>query len=151
MIVHAADVPLAEREQGRFAVKVRRLADAAGGKQIGCSLVELPPGKDSWPFHYHLVNEEAVYVLEGEGVLRYGEEEIPLRPGDYVALRAGPPAYQMKNRSAAPLRYLAFATKLDPEICVYPDSGKVGIWAEEKGLIEMHQSRNAVDYWDGEQ
>jgi uncharacterized cupin superfamily protein len=35
----------------------------------------VPPGRRAWPYHYHLENEEAIYVLEGLGTLRIDEEE----------------------------------------------------------------------------
>ncbi len=56
----------------------------AGGKRLGCSLYELPPGKKSWPYHYHTGNEEAIFVLEGGG----GDERT-LESGDYAAFPVG--------------------------------------------------------------
>lgn len=57
-------------------MKLRRkqLGNAAGGEQLGCSLYEMPPGQESWPYHYHTANEEAMYVLAGRGTLRLAGE-----------------------------------------------------------------------------
>jgi len=52
------------------------------------SLHELPAGDRSWPYHYHTANEEALYVLDGTATLRLDGDEVPLSPGDYVALPA---------------------------------------------------------------
>src|SRR5438552_13716243 len=71
--------PMDKGRGERFGVRVKRLGQAAGGSQLGTSLCELPPGARSWPFHYHLVNEEAIYVLEGEGTLRLGKSEVAVR------------------------------------------------------------------------
>jgi uncharacterized cupin superfamily protein len=46
----------------------------------------VPPGGRAWPYHYHLGNEEAIYVLIGSGTLRLGEREVTLSRGDYVGL-----------------------------------------------------------------
>ena len=70
-------------DQGGFAFRRKRLGAAVGAKGLGVSWFEIQPGKKAFPFHYHLANDEAVFVLEGEGVLRSGEEETPLRPRDY--------------------------------------------------------------------
>lgn len=140
------------RDKGAFAFVRKRLGAAAGGKMLGTSWFELQPGKKAFPFHYHLANEEAIFVLEGEGVLRLGEEEVPLRPGDYVALPPGPPAHQVQNRANAPLRFLALSTMIEPEVAVYPDSRKIGVLAREKaGLAAYHREGGAVDYYEGEE
>ena len=49
----------------------------------------VPPGKSAWPFHAHVVNEEMIIVIAGEGILRLSDGEQPLRAGDVVALPPG--------------------------------------------------------------
>ena len=137
-------------EQGAFVFKRKRLGAAVGAKGLGVSWFEIPPGKKAFPFHYHLANDEAVFVLEGEGVLRSGEEEAPLRAGDYIAFPPGPPGHQIVNRSQAPLRYLALSTMREPEVAVYPDSKKVGLLARSHGMMSVHRQDDAVDYYEGE-
>jgi uncharacterized cupin superfamily protein len=91
----------------RFQVRRKQLGSAAGGKKLGCSLYEVPPGSQSWPYHYHYANEEAIFVLEGTGTLRLAGEEIVISQGDYIALLAEPSgAHQVINTSTAPLHIL---------------------------------------------
>jgi uncharacterized cupin superfamily protein len=137
-------------DEGGFAFHRKRLGAASGGKGIGVSWFELQPGKKAFPHHFHLANEEAVFILEGEGVLRLGEEEHRVRAGDYLAFPPGPPAHQIVNRSQAPLRFLAMSTMIEPEIAVYPDSKKVGVLARRYGIMSVHRQGEAVDYYDGE-
>jgi uncharacterized cupin superfamily protein len=143
----------------RFGWRRKSLAAAAGGKKLGCSLYELPPGKRSWPYHYHCANEEAIYVLEGEGTLRLAGREHAIGAGDYVALPVGRDgAHQIVNASEKPLRYLCLSTMIEPEVAVYPDSGKVGLFAgsapggrrEDRHLFVFLRSDPKLDYWDGE-
>jgi uncharacterized cupin superfamily protein len=136
-----------EVDQGGFAFRRKRLGAAAGGKGLGASWFEVQPGKKAFPFHYHLANDEAVFVLEGEGVLRLGDEEYPLRAGDYVAFAPGPPGHQIINRSQAPLRFLAMSTMNEPEVAVYPDSKKVGVLARRHGMMSIHKQTDSVDYY----
>jgi uncharacterized cupin superfamily protein len=133
-----------------FAFRRKRLGAAVGAKGLGVSWFEIQPGKKAFPFHYHLANDEAVFVLEGEGVLRSGEEETPLRAGDYVAFVPGPPGHQIINRSQGPLRYLAISTMREPEVAVYPDSKKVGVLSRAHGMSSVHRQGDAVDYYEGE-
>ncbi len=68
-------------------------------------------------------------MLEGTGALRIGGEEVEISSGDYAALPTGPAgAHGTSNRSDAPLRYLCFSTMQEPDVAVYPDSDKVGIF-----------------------
>ena len=84
------DLDWGEQSHGeKFGYRRKQLGSAAGGERLGCSLYEVPPGRRAWPYHYHLANEEAVYVLDGSGSLRLGEREVALSRGDYVALPVG--------------------------------------------------------------
>jgi uncharacterized cupin superfamily protein len=138
-------------DHGGFAFVRKRLGASAGSQKLGVSWFELQPGKKAFPVHYHLANEEAVFVLEGEGVLRLGEEEHNLRAGDYLAFTPGPPGHQILNRSNAPLRYLALSTMIEPEVAVYPDSKKLGVLARSQNLASVHKQDAAVDYYEGEE
>lgn len=142
-----------------FAVRAKRLGAAAGAKRLGCSLYELPPGKRSFPFHYHLAQEEALYVLEGSATLRLGDQELEVAAGDYVALPIGPShSHQLINESNAVVRYLCLSTLDFPEVAVYPDSNKVGVLGghasvDASGAPLMHLARRGGDlgYYDGEE
>src|SRR5262245_53809381 len=84
-------VPWTEFKEGeRFALRFRILSDTRkGGRKLGVSYEELPAGKQSVPFHWHLMEEEHIVALEGECTLRLGEERYTLRAGDYIGFPAG--------------------------------------------------------------
>src|ERR671917_705739 len=129
-VVRADDLEWGEQSHGdRFGHRRKQLGSAAGAERLGCSLYEIPPGRRSWPYHYHLANEEAIYVLEGSGTLRIDGEQVRISKGTYVALPArAQSAHQTVNDSEVVLRYLCFSTMEAPDVMVYPDSGKVGIF-----------------------
>ena len=155
MRVNEADLDWTRTERGETAFRRKRLAAAAGGDRLGCSLYELPPGKRSWPFHFHTGNEEAIYVLAGRGRLRTADGSEPLHPGDYVALPVGREgAHRISNDGDDPLRYLALSTMAEPDVTVYPDSGKIGVYAgsppggDDPRTVEGYYRRDDdVDYW----
>jgi len=155
MRVNQADLDWETVDRGETGFRRKRLAAAAGGDQLGCSLYELPPGEKSWPFHFHTGNEEAVYVLAGTGQLRTADGVEPLRSGDYVAFPVGSDgAHRVVNDGDDPLRYLAVSTMQDPDVTVYPDSGKIGVYAgsppggDDPRTVDGYYCRDDdVDYW----
>ena len=159
-VVNLSDLKLSSRSKGkRFGWKRAQLGAAAGAKRIGCSMYELPPGRQSFPYHYHCANEEAIFVLEGEGTMRLAGRRIRIRRGDYVALLVGEQgAHQVINISKRPLRYLCISTMIEPEVGIYPDSGKIGIFAgtapggppAARTMRTYLRAKPEADYWDGE-
>ena len=99
-VVNENELEWGEQSHGeKFGYRRKSIGSTAGSERLGCSLYEVPPGRRAWPYHYHLANEEAIYVLEGSGMLRVGEEEAPVSQGDYVALPAGAEgAHQLVER-----------------------------------------------------
>ena len=157
-VMNVSEVEATTREKGsRFFCLDRHLGYTTGGKGIGCSWYEVPPGKAAWPYHYHTANEESLYVLEGTGTLRIGSEEIAVGPGDYATFPVGPDhAHQIRNTGSTPLRYLCFSTMNLVEVVGYPDSDKVGASARtadgSKPVVRVLLKRadGNVDYYEGE-
>ena len=102
----------------------KKLGDAAGLDQFGVNLVRLPPGKWSSQRHWHTVEDEFVWVLQGEVVLVEDDGDQVLRPGDCAAWKAGERghAHCLQNRSGADAIYLEVGTRApDRDACDYPD------------------------------
>jgi uncharacterized cupin superfamily protein len=145
-----------DHEGGETAFRRKQLADATGAEDIGCSLYELPAGKRSWPYHYHTANAEALYVLAGEGTLRAADGKHDLTTGDYVSLPADDSGgHRVVNDSDGTLRYLAVSTMEEPDVTVYPEMDKVGVFVGAppggRGKREFQAyfpSDAGVDYWE---
>src|ERR1043165_5674276 len=85
----------------------RALGDALGLTKIGVNLTMLMPGKESSMRHYHTREDEMVFVLEGEVVLRSDAGEQVLSAGMCAGFPAGSTdGHQLINRSERPARYL---------------------------------------------
>lgn len=125
-IVNLADLALRDVGNGRdIAARVAQVGPLIGSTGLGCSLVVVPPGKSSCPFHRHHVSHEMFFVLEGQGETRLGSRRLAIRPGDLIAAPAGAEAHQIVNTGASDLRYLAMSTEGAIDIIEYPDSGKI--------------------------
>mgnify|MGYP003390109510 CR=1 FL=1 len=140
--------------KGRFDVKRARAAPLLGLSKLGCTLHEVAPGATAYPHHSHRANEELLVVLSGRGELRYGIARHAVKEGDLIGCPTGGPetAHQLINSGSEPLRYLAISTMIDPDICEYPDSGKVGAYAGdgEDEFVHLSNYKSAIDYWEGE-
>lgn len=141
--------------EGHFEQSYAVISEQIGAKKLGYNLTVVPPGKRGCPFHNHHVNEEMFLILEGEGTLRFGDQEYPLRAHDIIACPPGKRdvAHQIINTGSEPLRYLALSTVERAEICEYPDSNKVGVYVGEWGNMDLRalfKADQTVDYNDGE-
>jgi len=120
---------------------------AAAG--LGASFDIVAPGQMSCPYHFHHAEEEMFVILQGEGTLRVAGELVPIKAGDVITIPAGPDyPHHIVNTSGASLHYLSISTMAEPEVCEYPDSGKVGVFAPGLRLLQRREA--GLDYWDGE-
>ncbi len=71
----------------------RRSFEIIGASQGSSSstfrIVEIAPGPAVRNLHFHDGFEEVIHILEGTGVLRAGQTEIPVTPGDTCLIPAG--------------------------------------------------------------
>lgn len=158
-IINLDDVPLDKinaPEGSPFGGARRRAGGRSGAQKLGYSFFYVPPGKAAFPLHTHSRNEEMIYIIEGEGILRFGKEETAVGPGTIVACPAGIEfPHQLVNTGAQELRYLVVSTMDFPDICEYPDSNKVGAYATggvgtQVGLRALYVKDQNVDYYAGE-
>ena len=125
------------------------MTQGTAAQQLGANFDIVAPGQQSCPYHYHFAEEEMFIVVQGEGTLRVAGELVPIKAGDVITIPAGPEyPHHIINTSDAPLHYLSISAHKTPEICVYPDSGKVGSFAT--GLRLLHRQDAGLDYWEGE-
>ncbi|MBL9097359.1 MAG: cupin domain-containing protein, partial [Alphaproteobacteria bacterium] len=106
-------------EGSRFAIRYRHLTSAAVGENyhVGFAVEELEPGKQSVPAHYHMLEEEHVYVLEGSLTLRRGEERHAMKAGDYACFPAGQRAgHCLINESDKVCRYIIVGERNPNEV-----------------------------------
>src|SRR3954462_14385012 len=120
----------------------RRLGAACGLKNLGVNLVTLGPGGQSSVRHWHTLEDEFVYVLEGEGVLGTNEGEQKLSAGMCAGYPAGSKnGHHFINRSQKPAKYLVMGTNVPGDTAFYPD--------DDLGLMEMENAERVYVHKDG--
>jgi len=93
-----------------------------GLTKIGINLTTLLPGKESSMRHFHTLEDEMVFVLEGEVVLRTDDGEQILTAGMCAGFPAGKRnGHQLVNRSSRPARYLEISNCDPNDSAEYPE------------------------------
>lgn len=158
-VVHLSEVPIDHinvPQDSIFGGQRQRVGAHLGADKLGYSFYTVPPGKTAFPCHSHTSNEEMIYILEGVGTLRLGEEDVDVSNGTIIACPAGAElAHQLINTGTENLRYLVVSTMAFPDICEYPDSNKIGAYAtasvgSRAGHRALYFKATKVDYYDGE-
>jgi uncharacterized cupin superfamily protein len=100
-----------------------RLGDAAGLTQFGVNLLRLPPGVWSAQRHWHVGEDEFIYVVSGEVVLVTDAGDKVLRAGDCAGFKAGAEnGHCLQNRSTADATVLEVGTRLaGGDTAYYPE------------------------------
>jgi uncharacterized cupin superfamily protein len=134
--------------QTRFAGRSRHLTKEWGDDyHVGVVIEELLPGQQSCPAHYHLHEEEHVWMLEGSLTLRLGDRTYQMNAGDYVCFPAGQRAgHCLVNHTDKPCRDLLIGERNPNEVAVYTDSNKVLV----RALKEIYDKSATKRYLDGE-
>ena len=100
----------------------KRLGRAAVLTQFGVNICTLKPGAASSQRHWHEEEDELVYVLQGEVVLREDNGETVLKPGDAVAWKAGvPDGHCLINRSDRDAVFIEVGTRAAADRAYYSD------------------------------
>ncbi|MBX3707735.1 MAG: cupin domain-containing protein [Pseudomonadales bacterium] len=100
----------------------RALCDVGGSSKIGVGLLELPPGCDTRPAHYHTEEEEHLYVLEGRATLHLGGERYTLVRGSYICFPSGQELHHyIQNDGSVVFRYLMIGERINADQVIYLD------------------------------
>jgi uncharacterized cupin superfamily protein len=124
----------------------RPLGDAFGLTKIGINRTTLPPGKVSAMCHWHTAEDEFIYVLEGEVVLRTNAGEQVLRAGMCAGFPAGVDVgHQLINRSEHPAIYLEISNRDAEDMAHYTDADVDLMWNPPHARGRMTR-RNGTPY-----
>ncbi|MDP6787524.1 MAG: cupin domain-containing protein [Rhodospirillales bacterium] len=100
----------------------RALGDAAGLNTFGVNLTRLEPGAASAQRHWHTLQDEFVYILEGEATLVTESGEQTLTPGMAAGFPAGlADGHHLVNRGATDVLYLEVGDRTVGDEVDYPD------------------------------
>jgi uncharacterized cupin superfamily protein len=85
----------------------KALCDIGGKSKVGVGLLELAPGCNTLPSHYHTHEEEHLFVLSGIAILYLGSMTFELTEGSYIHFPAQQEEFHhLENNSIEPFRYI---------------------------------------------
>jgi uncharacterized cupin superfamily protein len=124
------------QEEGPFQERYAAISEMIGAKKLSYSFAIIPPGKKMCPFHNHRINEELFIIIEGRGLLRFGDDSYEVKPFDVIACPAGDRsvAHQIINTSESDLKYFCLSTNEPYDICEYPTQIKFWRWINRPKL-----------------
>src|SRR5215216_5743888 len=140
-IVNVDEAEVLSLEKDDSAVEIRYIAREGGAQRTGMRHYGVAAGKLDGEPHCHGAEEEFFLVLEGEGTVLLGEEEIPLRAGSFVGR---PPGTGVAHAFRGPLTLLTYGTNEPNEICYYPRSKQLKFW----GVDAQITAESLTRYWD---
>jgi uncharacterized cupin superfamily protein len=145
-VVNVDDVAGVPFGRGRVESVRRNLGEAAGSRTTGLKHVWTRPSKHAAPLHCHSLEEEVFVVLDGQGMLTVGDEELPVGAGHVVARPPGTGVAHAFRAGPDGLEFLAYGTRHSGDACYYPRSNKISF----RGLGVIGRVER-VNYWDGEE
>jgi uncharacterized cupin superfamily protein len=98
----------------------RPLGDLFGLRNFGVNLTRLAPGGLSSLMHRHGLQDEFIYVIDGEPTLVTDAGETLLGPGMCAGFPANGPAHHLVNRGDRDAVYLEIGDRLPGDSVVYP-------------------------------
>lgn len=137
----AYPAPFAAQVEGR---SKRKLGDVFGLTNFGVNYTTLPPGKVSALFHHHATQDEFILLLQGEAVVRVGEQEHCMQAGDCIGFAAGSGlGHQILNRSNAPVVYLEVGDRTPGDQVQYPEDDLQAIQQVDASWLFLHKNGEA--------
>jgi mannose-6-phosphate isomerase-like protein (cupin superfamily) len=108
--INIDEIPLEDSHGGVQKKKVLVRKEDNVGKLIFLNEVYLEPGKE-FPLHDHLDLEEVFYIVEGNGIMKVGPEEEPVKEGDRIIVNVNE-AHSMKNTGDKTIKFIAIGIRV---------------------------------------
>jgi len=102
----------------------KSLGDLTGLTGFGFHIIEVEPGCETTEHHAHHYEDECVFVLAGQATAITGEDEQPIKSGDFIGYRKGGKAHSIKNTGSETFRCIVVGERLAHDVADYPRLGK---------------------------
>ena len=120
--------PFASSMSGRIK---QPLGDIFNLKKFGINLTTLPPNSVSALHHTHSLQEEFIYILEGEPTLYSGSEVINLKPGMIAGFTNDGIAHHLRNDTTKNCLILEIGDRVDGDTVSYPSDDLIAILGDD--------------------
>lgn len=121
----------------------KSLGDLTGLTGFGFHIIEVEPGCETTEHHVHHFEDECVFVLAGEATAITGDDEQPIKTGDFIGYRKGGLAHSIKNTGTEIFRCIVVGLRLAHDVADYTRQAK-RIYRNE-GLAWNLVDHDAID------
>ena len=119
----------------------QKIGNAAGLHNFGVNLVTLQPGSYSSIRHWHITQDEFIYVIAGEIILIDNRGEHLLKAGDCAGFPAGEAnGHHLCNKSSQVAQYLEIGDRSSSDVVTYPDIDLVAKNSETGWIFDSQES-----------
>ena len=116
--------PFTQRLNPNSLFRAAALSRLAGMSRAHVSLVRLPPGKDSFAYHAHMLEEEWIYIVSGRAVAEIDGNTHEVGPGDFMGFATPSVPHLLRNPHDEECVYLMGGEDRPIDVLSYPESGK---------------------------
>lgn len=110
------------------------LSRLAGMSRAHVSLVRLPPGKESFAYHAHMLEEEWIFILSGRAIAEIDGKVAEVGPGDFMGFATPSVPHLLRNAFEEECVYLMGGEDRPIDVVAYPqDDQRYLIVQTEKG------------------
>src|SRR5690349_25121881 len=100
------------------------LSRMAGMSRAHVSLARLPPGKDSFAYHAHMLEEEWIYIISGRAIAHIDGRSSEVGPGDFMGFATPSVAHVLRNSFDEECVYLMGGEDKPIDVVSYPEHDK---------------------------
>lgn len=134
--------PFTQKLNANSLFRAAGLSRLAGMSRAHVSLVKLPPGKDSFAYHAHMLEEEWIYILSGRAVAEIGGVSSEVAAGDFMGFATPSAPHVLRNTFEEECVYLMGGEDRAIDVVSYP--------AHDKRFLIMQTDKGAEYYELGE-
>jgi uncharacterized cupin superfamily protein len=111
----------------------KRLGRFGGGSRVGVGIDVLEPKQYSNRFHYHLHEEEHIFIIKGSATLVLGTRRYLLHERDYCCFPAGQKAgHHLFNHTSEKCTFMTIGEHRPDDVVCFPEAGRARIRATGK-------------------
>ncbi|HWA00661.1 MAG TPA: cupin domain-containing protein [Caulobacterales bacterium] len=116
--------PFSQKLNPNSLFRATALSRLAGMERAHVSLVRLPPGKDSFANHAHMLEEEWLYIISGRAIAEIDGQSYEVGAGDFMGFATPSVPHLLRNTFDQECVYLMGGEDKPIDVVTYPDLGK---------------------------
>ena len=120
----AAFRPFTQKLNPNSLFRAAGLSRMAGMSRSHVTLVRLPPGKDSFAYHAHMLEEEWIYIISGRAIAEIDGKSADVGPGDFMGFATPSVPHVLRNTFEDECTYLMGGEDRPIDVVSYPELDK---------------------------